>query len=193
MVLHRADLQPDEVHGIVTSPEHTLLQCFRTMPFDEALAAGDSALRHGVPPSVLRRISATVRGPGSQQVRRVCAEANGLADNPFESALRAIALEVPGLQVQPQRYVADGVRPDLVDVELRIVLEADSFAWHGNRGALRRDARRYNLMVVDGWIVLRFSWEDVMHEPDYVRQVLLQAVAVAQGQVEGDCPRCGVA
>ena len=56
------------------------------------------------------------------------------------------------------------------------ILEADSFEWHGDRRALRRDARRYNLLVVDGWIVLRFAWEDVMFDPDYVRDVLVAVV-----------------
>ena len=55
-------------------------------------------------------------------------------------------------------------RPDLVDDGLRIVLEADSFEWHGGRASLARDARRYNLLVVNGWVVLRFAWEQVMHE-----------------------------
>ena len=59
---------------------------------------------------------------------------------------------------------------------LRIVLEADSFEWHGDRAALRRDARRYDLLVANGWTVLRFAWEDVMHDQDWVRSVLAAVV-----------------
>lgn len=33
-------------------------------------------------------------------------------------------------------------RPDLVDVDLRIVVAADSFEWHGGRHRLSEDARR---------------------------------------------------
>ncbi|MEO7942155.1 MAG: hypothetical protein ABIR34_02010, partial [Marmoricola sp.] len=61
--LHRGDLHPDDVDGFVTTPEVTLLQSFRMLPFDEGLALADSALRNGVPPSTLRRIAASVRGP----------------------------------------------------------------------------------------------------------------------------------
>ena len=68
-------------------------------------------------------------------------------------------------------------RPDLVDEDLRLVLEADSFEWHGDRVALRDDARRYDLMVVNGWRVLRFAWEDVMFDQAWVREVLTAAVA----------------
>lgn len=184
VVLHRADLQPDEVHGTAMVPELTVLQCARSLAFDEALSVADSALRHGLPPSALRRVAATVRGPGAPGVRRVCAEATPLAANPLESVLRAIALDVPGLNVQPQRRIGPRTRPDLLDEDLRIVIEADSFAWHGTRAALRRDAHRYNEMVREGWIVLRFTWEDVMLHPDHVRAVLADVVALAQRRGE---------
>jgi very-short-patch-repair endonuclease len=113
-------------------------------------------------------------------VRRVARAARPEAANPFESVLRAIALDVPGLSVEPQRVIHGRrvwARPDLVDEDLRIVLEADSFAWHGGREALDRDASRYNRLAVEGWLVLRFSWEAVMFRPDEVREVLLDAVA----------------
>lgn len=185
LVPHFRDLLPDEVSGgIATDVEVTLDQCLRQLPFDEALVVADSALRHGVTPSTLRRVAATARGSGVVQLRRVVEHADGAADNPFESCLRAIALDVPGLHVVPQVVIRAGdewFRPDLVDRERRIVLEADSFAWHGSRSALRRDARRYNALVVDGWIVLRFAWEDVMFEQDHVRGIL-RAVAVEQAR-----------
>jgi very-short-patch-repair endonuclease len=189
---HRSDLPPNRVTaGIVTSVEQTLLDCLRHLPFDEALTVADSALRHGVPRSVLRRIAATVRGPGSPQVRRVCREATHKAANPFESCLRAIAMRVKGLDVCPQHVIVgtrQSVRPDLVDLRLKVAIEADSFEWHSSRVALRRDARRYNLLVIDGWIVLRFSYEDVMFDPEYVFDVL-NMVVDTRTQV-GLCPLC---
>jgi very-short-patch-repair endonuclease len=194
--LHRRDLHPDEIRGVATSRELTLLQCLRSLPFDEALAVADSALRHGEPASTLRRIAASVRGPGAPQVRRVAAEADGDAANPFESVLRAIALDVEGLHVQPQRVVITSrstARPDLVDPELGVILEADSFEWHGHRAALRRDSRRYNLLVIDGWIVLRFAWEDVMFDPSYVREVLVAVVAFVHRRRKVRGCRCGAA
>jgi very-short-patch-repair endonuclease len=114
-------------------------------------------------------------------VRRVAALARAEAENPFESCLRAIASEVPGLAVEPQVLITSvqpWARPDLVDRSLGVALEADSFEWHGDRAALRRDARRYDLLVVDGWLVLRFAWEDVMFDADFVRQVLVAVVAL---------------
>jgi very-short-patch-repair endonuclease len=187
VVLHRCDLHPDDVEGLATGVETTLLQCLRSLPFDEALTIADSALRHGVPRSVLHRVAATVSGPGRPQVLRVVEEARGEAANPFESCLRAVALGVPGLRVEPQvliRTGTDWARPDLVDEDLGLVLEADSFQWHGGRAQLRRDARRYNRLVCAGWTVLRFSWEDVMFETDDVRAVLVAAVDLVTERTE---------
>ena len=102
-------------------------------------------------------------------------------DRAGEPSLRAVALDVPGLDVVPQYPIYDrdfSVQPDLVDPRRRIVLEADSFAWHGDRPSLRWDAQRYNNLVVRGWLALRFAWEDVMHDPDYVRRTLTRLAAL---------------
>lgn len=100
---------------------------------------------------------------------------------PLRTSLQPIWTD---LDVEPQVAVRGplglDVRPDLVDVRLRLVLEADSFEWHGDRAALRRDARRYDLLVADGWTVLRFAYEDVMHDQDWVRRVLVSTVERTQ-------------
>jgi len=118
-------------------------------------------------------------------VRKVAAHADSRAANPFESVLRALAIE-EGLAVQPQlKLDLSGmrVRPDLTDEQRNLILEADSFEWHGHRASLRRDCRRYNAMVLAGWRVIRFAWEDVMHDQEYVRTVL-RALARPPGRTE---------
>jgi Protein of unknown function (DUF559) len=87
------------------------------------------------------------------------------------------------LVAQTSRAEVDrALRPG--EVVRRIVLEADSFAWHGDRSALRWDARRYDNLVVRGWLVLRFAWEDVMHDQDYVRHTLQAISALVHEQAE---------
>lgn len=188
-VLHRADLGVDDRSGEVTSQERTLVDCLRNLPFPAALAVADSALRAGRSPGWMVALAAGLQGRGSGQARRVAAEASDLAANPFESGLRAAALEVGGLRVQPQvpLHADDGEflgRPDLVDVDLGIVAEADSFEWHGSRSALKRDARRYNALAARGWVVLRFSWEDVVLEPARARRDLGLAVQLRRKVAE---------
>lgn len=175
-----SDLDDSQVEGLATDAATTLAMCGRRLPFDEALAIADSALRDGFPRHELRALAAAARGPGSARLRRVAAHADGRADNPFESVLRAMAIEVPGLEVEPQVRITGDLglraRVDLADPRLGIVAEAESFEWHGDRAALRRDSRRYDLLVANGWDVLRFSWEDVMHDQDFVRAVLRATV-----------------
>jgi very-short-patch-repair endonuclease len=174
--LHWRDIDPDDVWGGVLRPGPTVIDCAKRLPFDEALAIADSALRHhNVTERQLLSLAGQVPSTGRAQSLRIARMASELAANPFESVLRAIALDVPRLDLQPQVVIEeDGWvgRPDLVDVERRIVVEADSFEFHGRRSALKRDCARYNALVVRGWLVLRFSWEHVMHEPDYVRDCL---------------------
>jgi very-short-patch-repair endonuclease len=185
VVIHRADLHSSEVDDGITTRARTLGDCLRGLPFDEALAVADSALRHGFSARLLSGLASTARGPGSAQMRRVASLASSEKANPFESGLHAIASSVSGLHVRPQVSVYDPGflgRPDFVDEWLGIILEADSFEWHGERAALRRDTRRYDEFVVRGWLVLRFAWEDVMFDPAWVVSILMAAVAERSDQ-----------
>lgn len=180
-------LREDEVAGGVTVPLRTVIDCARALPLDEALSVADSALRSRlVTRAELRRAEDTVAGAGRTQVLRVLRNANGKAANPFESSLRAISLGVPGLHLVPQLGVriADGVRvaPDLVDVDLGLVLEADSHEFHTKRQQLTSDCWRYDELVVAGWRVLRFTWEQVMFQQAWVTSVLVRAIGVAGRQ-----------
>jgi len=162
----------------VTSPIQTVLDCARWLPFDEALTIADSALRHSsLTHAELVSAGGAVRGHGRQEVLRVLEAADARADNPFESVLRAIGLDVPGLHLVPQVEIRmpgrRRMRPDLVDKRLKLVVEADSFEHHGSRKALVLDCARYDNLVADGWTVLRFAWEQVMYEPAWVRSTLL--------------------
>ena len=105
---------------------------------------------------------------------KVALAADPRADNQFESALRALALEA-GLAVVPQVPLFTGdrwVRPDLLDAGRALAVEAESFTWHGNRHQLMRDCRKYNDLTSMGLSLLRFAWEHVMVERAYTRSVL---------------------
>lgn len=174
--------EADVVPPGVTRRLRTAVDCLRVLPFDEALAVADSALRHGhIDRDALLAACQDVRGHGRCQALRVAEAATERAANPFESVLRAIGLGVPGLLLAPQVVLrVDDVelRPDLVDSHRRLVVEAESFEWHGRRSQLDRDCRRYNRLVLAGWTVLRFSWEQVMLHPDDVRSCLAAAAAL---------------
>lgn len=137
----------------------------------------DSPLRHRsvTREQLLAAAASSNSARGSPAVVRVLRSADGRADNPFESALRAISLDVPGLRLVPHvenRGKAPAVRSDLVDELMRILAEADSFEHHGSRNALAIDCARYDNLVADGWTVLWFAREQVMYRPDWVRGCL---------------------
>lgn len=174
------DLDPHDAGAFVTSEVRTVLDCARDLPLADALAVADSALRHGMDPDLLLDRAVALTGRGRQRALRAVTQASGRAANPFESVLRAIALDVPGLDLRPQVPIDDRGfrgRPDLVDEARRLVVEADSHEFHAStRGQHNRDCARYNALVVRGWTVLRFTWEQVMFDRESVRHVLVAAL-----------------
>lgn len=183
--VHWRDLEPLAVEGGVTTRVRTVVDCCLDLPFDEALAVFDSALRAGLRRRDVQE-AALALGPRQRaKVLRVARVASPRAANPFESVLRAIALEVPGLAVVPQvalRYDDFFAQVDLGDERLRIVLEADSHEFHTQRRDFDRDCRRYDELVARDWLVLRFTWEQVMFHPDWVARVITDVVRLRRGK-----------
>jgi len=185
VVPHWSDIDPEDIVDGMTGVRRTLVDCMRMLPLEESVPIVDSALRAGdVTLAELRAIARSMRGRGRARAIAVAAMASARAANPYESTLRAIASTVPGLSVLPQPAVQISetlvLHPDLADLALGIVIEAESFEWHGKRAALTRDCVRYNAFTILGWTVIRFSWEQVMFEPAYVLTVLEGAVALAR-------------
>jgi hypothetical protein len=182
---HWSDLPPEDIDGIVTSRERTLIDCMRNLPLDESVPIVDSAIRCDdfTSPEVIT-LGDSTRGRGRARIRAVAGAATSQSANVFESVLRAQTMLVPGLDAVAQLPVRlPGTRrfmhPDLADERLGIAIEAEGFEWHGDSAALTRDCRRYNTLTQLGWHVIRFSWYQVMHDPAYVHRTLLEAVAFA--------------
>ena len=170
--LHWTDLRADEVRGRVTGPLRTVVDCARTMSFPDALTVADSALRRrAVEKDELVQAAAAVRGPGAAAARQVADAADHRAMSPLESGLRGIVVERGltgfGLQVPFCTTRLSGF-VDLGDPVRRIALEAEGYEFHGSRTAFDRDCRRYDELVRTGWLVLRFSWEQVMYDQTWV-------------------------
>ncbi len=184
MELHWADLAPHGIDGTVTRPAQTVLDCSRAYEPRVGLAVADSALRSGlVTQPELAAAAASAPRTGRRRALWVAEHATALAANPFESALRSTALEVPGLEVSAQGWVGRAGRADLVDERLLIAIEADSWEHHGTREGFRRDVRRYAEFALLGWVVVRFLWEDVMHQPERVRRHLAEVAEVRARQL----------
>jgi len=181
VALHWGQLADSEVRHGVTSPVRTVIDCAKSLPFDEALAVADSALRGGeVDRHQLLLAAQSSSRTGRSKAIEVIEAADAGAANPFESVVRATALSVPGLTVETQGEI-DGVGfVDLLDRRLGIVVEAESFEFHSSREALRRDVTRYPRCTWRGLTVVRFLWEEAMFDPEYVRQVLCDVTAMSE-------------
>lgn len=189
---HWRDLPDGSVHRGVTTQHQTALDCARDLPFDRALAVVDSALRaESLSQSRLRSAAAKLRGRGAAKARRVAAEACLLAANPMESVLRAIVLDIPGFCFTPQLQIWEHglyATVDLGDQPLMVAIEAEGFAFHSGRREFRRDCRRYDELVAWGWTVFRFSWEQIMFEPEFVRWCLVSWRDTRRGAQVGPAP-----
>jgi len=180
VIVHYRDLAADEIRdGWVTSPVRTVIDCCLDLPFDEALAVFDSSWRAGLKPREVQLAALRLPRRSRDRVLAVARAADKRAANPFESVLRAIVTSVPGLTVEPQVPIVDGAfyaRVDLADEQLKIVIEADSLEFHGSPKAFDRDCRRYNGLVARGWLVVRFTWIQVMFEPGLVAETVRAVV-----------------
>lgn len=176
--LHWADDVPavDEVTTVI----RTVLDCARALPFAEGLAIADSALRvTDVVRDDLDTAVAKLRGPHTARARRVVAHADGRAESVLESVLRAVLVDAGITEFVPQVEVKDeqfSARIDLAHPGLMIAVEADSFTHHGTRTALVSDCRRHSNLTIRGWRLLRFTWEDVIYDPDWVVEIVRAAI-----------------
>jgi very-short-patch-repair endonuclease len=92
--------------------------------------------------------------------------------NRFERRLEAMlmrrGLAAPVRQVEIELDGRVMARPDLAYPELQIAIEADSYRWHGGRSAWEHDLARRTELAAAGWLVLHFSWRDLIERPKYV-------------------------
>ncbi|QCX26501.1 hypothetical protein [Nocardioides jishulii] len=172
-----ADIPDADITRHVTRPARTVVDCAKALPFDEALAVADSALRSGVVDrrqlvAALRRSSRNRRSKASEVIEA----ADPRAANPFESVVRALARDVPGLRVVPQVQIQRVGRVDLCDEELGIVIEAESHEFHSSPAGLRKDVNRYTECARQGLVVVRFVWGQAMNRPEEVRDALNDVV-----------------
>ncbi len=170
------EVTPADLADRRTNPVRTVLDCARMLPLEDSLAVADSALRAGITRTELLLHCQRLPRNGRSRAYRVVELATAQAANPFESALRAIVHDIRGSHFEPQVWIGNIGRADLVDRVNKLVLEADSFEFHSDSASLNRDMERYNAFVCEGYLLLRFGWKHVMFRQDYVRATVASVV-----------------
>ena len=189
-VVHRSDLDADDValhDGCrLTTVLRTVLDLCRVLPLAEAVAAADSALRQSLltVDELVQAAEGLAPARGSARVRQVVRLVDPMSGSVLESLCRVL-LVLAGLAPPETQLRVHGRggrllgRVDFAWPAARLVVETDGYAFHADRASYRADRRRTNALVLDGWRVLRFSWEDVRHDPQYVVASVRTALASA--------------
>ncbi len=116
---------------------------------------------------------------GAKLLRAVLAEhrvGSTLTRSELEEAFLAIcrAAGLPPDAVNAWIPFADGggAEGDFVWRERRLIVEVDGRSVHATRRAFQSDRRRDQRLMLLGWRVVRFTWQQVTNEPAYVAATL---------------------
>jgi len=105
------------------------------------------------------------------------AAADGAASEAERQLVRL--LRGAGLTGWQLGYAVSGYVLDLAFPAARVAVEVDGWAWHSGVAEFRADRRRQNALVLGGWTVLRFTWDDLVHHPNAVLTQIHAALAAA--------------
>jgi hypothetical protein len=170
--------RPTKVAGLpVCGGLETALQIARTTPLAYSVPLLDVLCRqdHRRLPELAALVESRAGGRGIARARKAVALTNPLAESVLESLGRLLmllgGLPVPTVQLTvevPRRRDRGGVgryRGDLGYEEQRVLIEFDGRDKYQRLVDLSSDLTRQNALVNAGWIVLRFTWEQVLFQP----------------------------
>jgi very-short-patch-repair endonuclease len=185
IAVHHAALARADVHrrdGLrLTSPVRTLLDLAGTVPARELeLAINEAQVLGLVRPAQLRGLltrAAPSRPRGTTALRTLLADAPVPTRSELERRMRALArrigLPLPRTQARVLHYTVDFLWP-----AERVVVEVDGYRAHGTRLRFETDRARDAALVAAGYRVLRFTWRQLVEQPEVVAARL--AVVLAQ-------------
>lgn len=155
----------------VTAAVRSLLDMACEVPRLNAVWAIDDAVRRKIVSREEIAVSLKMRpgGRGDALIKARVAESDGTAESMLETAGR-LALQDNEVRLPVAQYeVLDGdelvARLDGAYPELRLGMEFDGATVHGTPRAVFKDRRRQNRLLHLGWTLLRFTWWDVVHDP----------------------------
>ena len=184
--LHRSRvLNPDEVTDLdglpITTPARTLLDLaatgLRGRPLEAALDRAE-LLRLLDFAELHRLLARHAKRRGSPALSATLSRYTaGTVET--RSVLEELVLELCDDHGLPRPKVNCSIEGNVRDFywpRSRLVVEADSYAWHRSPSALNDDRERDVRLALAGFRTLRFTWEQVTQRREYVEQALLRAL-----------------
>lgn len=174
----------------VTDPARTLLDLARRTPDASLLQAIESARRLKL--ASWQELVATLAKharpgrPGIRRLRRVIAANVGrdeVTDSTFELLVLALLAEHGLPEPVLHHRVTDVAGRFLAEVdlaypELRIAIELDGGV-HQRRDVFEADRPRQNSVVLNGWMILRFTWDALVSDPSSIVTSIRGAIELA--------------
>ncbi|HWI30187.1 MAG TPA: DUF559 domain-containing protein [Microbacterium sp.] len=165
-----APLAPVSPRTLSASVEDALAHIASCMPRETAMVLWESASRiERLSPEALRRVEWT-----SVAARDCAAGLTGLSDSGLETIV-VVRLSPWGLRMRQQTVLAG--RPVDLLIGERLVVQLDGFAYHSKPADRRRDLEHDAELVLRGYVVLRFSYAQVLHDWPAVERAIARAVA----------------
>ena len=194
VVVHRSrDLGPHHVSRWMgfplTKPARTIVDLGAVLPPDEVEDALDRALtRHLITIAAVEwtltelsrqgRDGAGVVGKILDERALGKAPADGQLEPRMARLLRRAGLPPAAFQYRIHSPVGLFLaRADFAYPELLLAIEVDGWESHGTPRAMEKDFVRQNGLVPYRWRVLRFTWAQVAHQPEYVAATIGQVLA----------------
>ncbi|GAA3240900.1 type IV toxin-antitoxin system AbiEi family antitoxin domain-containing protein [Pseudonocardia petroleophila] len=179
--VRRRDLSPTDVVGIgymrFTAGPLTALETAIAVP--EGSVFLDRALqRHVTFPTVYRAYCRNMGADGAARIGVLLTAAANRADSAAERLLIAI-LRAAGLTGWERGRPFGPWTIDVAFPDAQVAVEVDGWAWHMDVDRFRADRHKGNALVRARWDLLRFTWHDLTHRPDYVLGEIRAALAAA--------------
>jgi very-short-patch-repair endonuclease len=186
LCVHRSTtLEPHDIVAIdgirMTCAVRTLLDLAASEPTDVVEAALTEAQVHdGFDDGELRTTLAchTMR-PGAARLRAILTAEDeyGYTRARSERILRAL-LKPSGLPMPLFNQRVGTARPDCTWRREHLIVQVDGYGTHRDRAAFEADRLSDQILVADGWRVIRMTWRQLRNEPLAVLARIAQALAV---------------
>jgi very-short-patch-repair endonuclease len=183
--VHRStDLKADHIttrHGIpITKPLRTLVDLGAVVPrfvVADALETGLSARLFHIRAADAALDEFGCKGRTGVGVFRQVIDGralergipDGLLEPRMARLLKKFDLPMPVFQ----HWITPNIRVDFAYIDRKIVIEVDGFSSRNSPARLAADLERQNQLVLLGWTVLRFTWRQVVKDPEKVARTIL--------------------
>lgn len=179
----------------VTSVDRTVIESARDLDEQRLTRILEEALRKGLTrvDRIEKRLQALNpkgrRGTKClQSVLSALADGEPPTESELESAFRRLCKRA-GLSPSRQVWVRDKSsiigRADFAFTECKVIVEVDGHRWHSIKSDIERDRVKEARLSAAGWVVIRFTWDQIRNHPEMVVAALRRTLIDRSPMIQG--------